>query len=609
MGPSFEEDLREEARELRARDLWRELPASDSTAPEADFTSSDYLGLARHPAVIAGAREALETHGSGARASRLLGGGSELDERVEAYFASWIGAEAALLFPTGYQANLGLAVGLAREGDVILSDERNHASTIDAIRLSKARVRVVKHCDLADLKRGLEDCTHYRRRFVFTEGVFSMDGDAAPLREVHELCKEHDAWLAVDEAHAVGIVGPEGRGAWARAESDGAGSERLVARVVTGGKALGVAGALVLGSRALRESLVQRARSFVFTTGIAPPVAGALLAAAGLARAADAERRSLRARMRQLCDLLERPLPEAAILPWILGTNRAALDTANRLQAEGLDVRAVRPPTVAEGSARLRIVLHAYNDSKSIERLARCLEESHPSHPPADEPSLPTAKPLFVVGTDTGIGKTVVSALICRAAAKTGVVTYWKPVQTGTDSDTEEVGRLCAGADVRFETPGHCFSLPASPHEAAAAEDSEVDLSRLDRELARIHAEASGTLVCELAGGLHVPLTMGFTQADFLARHGPRLALVARSGLGTLNHTLLTLEALRARGLRPDALFLVGDEHPSNHETLAAMGGMARVHDVPLFDDVTDEALDGWIDGRTLDDLLGGSER
>src|SRR5688572_26873686 len=229
-----------------------------------DLGSNDVLGLARHPRVVAAAKGAIEEHGAGGRASRLLRGGSPLDERAEAAVAEWLGAEAALLFPSGYQANLGLLGTLVGRGDALFSDRLNHASLIDGARLSRAQVFVHAHGDLDELARLLALARGARRRLVVTESIFSMDGDAAALAELDELCERHDAWLVVDEAHAIGVVGPTGAGAWAARGARSSG--RLAARVVTGGKALGVSGAFVVGSRVLREELVNHARALLFTT-------------------------------------------------------------------------------------------------------------------------------------------------------------------------------------------------------------------------------------------------------------------------------------------------------------------------------------------------------
>jgi 8-amino-7-oxononanoate synthase len=504
---------------------------------------------------------------------------------VEQRVAEWLGAEDALLFPSGYQANLGLVTTLAGRGDAVLADALVHASLVDAARLSRARVRVFGHNDLAALDALLIESRGARRRLVLTESIFSMDGDAAPLNEMSQLCARHGAWLVVDEAHAVGLLGDEeqpGSGAWRSVLGRGANESVLAARVVTGGKALGVAGGLVVGSAHLRAEMIGRARAFLFTTGTSPLVTGALCAAVPIARqAAEARTRAL-AHARRLAQALGIEEPAAAIVPVIVGANEDALLRAQRLARAGLDVRAVRPPTVPVGTARLRIACHATNSEAEVERLIGELRgfDSHPA-PRSTVLRTTLARPLVVVGTDTGVGKTIVSALLVQAASRLGSTAYWKPVQTGDDCDTSEVRRLTEGSAAVFHEPAHRFPLAASPHHAAAAAGEVVDVEGLDAELERLtratgstSRDGRNTLIVELAGGLLVPLTDTLTQADWLSERRPDIVLVARSGLGTLNHTLLTLEALGARGLEVRALFLVGEPHPSNLRTLEERCGV-----------------------------------
>jgi 8-amino-7-oxononanoate synthase len=595
--------LADELQRWRAAGLLREL--GEPRPGAADFTTNDYLGLARHPAVVDRARRALEEWGAGGRASRLLGGGSPGDAAVERAAAGWLGAEAALLFPSGYHANLGLLGALAGPGDRILSDELDHASLVDGARLSRAELSIFRHRDLEHLERLLAAPSPARRTLVVTESVFSMDGDRAPLDELARLCARHGAELVFDEAHAAGVVGPEGAGGWAEASDRGSGRGQSapgpVARVVTGGKALGCAGALVVGSARLRELLVNRARSFAFSTAAPPAVAGGLTAAIALARAASAERARCRELARRLAAALGLPPPAAAIVPIVIGDAERAVSAAAELAERGLCVRAVRPPTVPPGTSRLRVVCHAFNTDEELERLIAALEPI-PRLERAPAAPIP-ARALFVAGTDTEIGKTVVAALLARAAARAGSARYWKPVQTGAASDSQVVERL---AGVRAHEPGYHFALEASPHAAARAEGQTIALARLDELLDRHARTASGgVLVVELAGGLLVPLDDELTQLDWLARRRPPLVLVARSGLGTLNHTLLSLEALRHRHLEPRALFLVGPSHASNRATLAARAGIARIFEVPRFATLDPAALDAWLDEHDLGGVLG----
>lgn len=610
MSRALDELLNVELDAWRARGLERTLDdeTAATSAPARDFASNDYLGLARDERVVEAARRALVEGGAGARAARLLGGGSRWHVEAERAAAGWIGGAApheALLFPTGFQANLGVVGALAGRGDALCSDELVHASLVDAARLSRAHVRVFRHGDLDELAHALVQSRGARRRLVVVEGVFGMDGDMAPLAGLHELCTRHDAWLVVDEAHSAGVVGPRGRGACAELGLDEVSGSRLAARVVTGGKALGVAGAFVVGSARLRALLLQRARSFLFTTSPPPSVAGALAKAIELAAGMDDARARTRAHAQRLARLLDRPEPAAAIVPLPIGSNERVVALKQRLARAGFAVGAVRPPTVPEGGARLRLIAHATNGEHEVDALAHEITSAHASvfatpvdqHVPHVAPRLSGARTLFVVGTDTGVGKTVASALLLAAARAHGRAAYWKPVQTGDEDDAATVRALAAATDAEILPNLHAFALPASPHAAAAAERATIEPAALDAALARHRAAlAGGTLLVELAGGLLVPYRAGerpFTQADWLARAGAgvEVVLVARSGLGTLNHTLLTLEAMRARHLRIAALLLVGPPHRTNRETLAELGGVPQRFEIAPFEPLDAAAI------------------
>ena len=435
--PGLVENLRREMELWEAAGLRRTLASAGSAGDRGehggpvDFASNDYLGLARDPAIVAAARKALDEHGAGGRASRLLGGGSPLHEEAERRCAEWLGAEAALLLPSGYQANLALLSSLAGRGDALFSDRLNHASLIDGARLSRARVHVYEHLDHDELERQLEREKDARRRLVVTEGLFSMEGDTPELARLNEICLAHDAWLVIDEAHSVGLLGPEGAGAWAASGLE-AGEHRLAARVVTAGKALGVSGAFVVGPEELREHLINRGRPFVFTTAPSPALAGALVAAVERCRAADAERASLRTHATELARRLGAPAPAGAIVPLKLGDPEAAVELMQTLAARGFDARAVRPPTVPPEASGLRLVVHAYNTESEIDELVRELEgASHGAGPVPAAARPDVSRALFVVGTDTGIGKTLVSALrAAKVRRRTG--SPCKPATTAT---------------------------------------------------------------------------------------------------------------------------------------------------------------------------------
>jgi len=596
-----------------SRGLRRDLDAQSRASFERDreFTSNDYVSLSDDERVIAAARDALERFGVGGRAARLLGGGCELDARAEVAAAEWLGDEASLFFPSGYQANAGLLTALTGPGAAIFSDRLNHASIIDAARLSRSRVHVFGHLDLEHLEAQLASERTATRRVVVTESVFSMDGDLAPLLELHELCERHDAHLVVDEAHATGLIGPRAAGAWCAVDPDGAIARsprsRLAARLVTGGKALGVTGAFVVGSRLLREHLSNRARSFVFTTAPSPAISGALCAAIEIASDDDERAERALSLARRFARSLGLPPPAAAIVPFVVGDSREAVALSRSIGESGLDVRAVRPPTVPEGTARLRVAFHAHNSDEAVDTLVARLRVER-RQPPVERRGgtgaemrgdlaprdAVRARTVIVVGTDTDVGKTVVSAVWARAALRRGPTTYWKPVQTGDASDTRTVAGL-AGRGLSVAEPRHEFPLPASPHTAAASAGRRIDFDDVLESLDTLRTHTRGTLIVELAGGLLVPYDARHTQADLIEAARAEIVLVARAGLGTLNHTLLTMEALAARGRRPIALVLVGDRHAANEATLRDRTGLSVYSLEPLVP-LDTASIDAWLD-------------
>ena len=607
---SYAAEFAAEVESWRARGLGRSLisPASgDAGAQEAtlDFTSNDYLGLGSDSRIVAGAIRALEAHGASGRASRLLGGGSPNILAVEQKFADWLGAESALLTPSGYQANMTLLPAVAGRGDVIVSDELNHASLIDAMRLSGATVHIFSHGDAGEAAHILSQALHARRRFVVTEAVFSMDGDVSPLVELDRICAHYSAGLIVDEAHAAGVLGPQGRGGCAAA------GVVPLARIVTGGKAMGAAGGMIAGPKALTELLIHRGRGFVFSTAVSPATVGALDASIDIVAGADRARAQLRDHARSVALALGVAAPEAAIVPVPIGPSTGAVEAQAALLEQGMDVRAVRPPTVPEGTARLRVVCRATHTDEDVKKLGAALSKMALGDPPAQaeraDAPCPPPRSLVIVGTDTDIGKTVVSA----AASLALDARYWKPVQTGDDSDTDEVARLAGTCDSggtevprAIAPPRYWFSLPASPHTAAAEEGAEVDVDELETALKTRRAEAAPRrLVVELAGGLLVPLNGEATQADWIARKRPRaealdVLLVARSALGTLNHTLLTLESLRARGMKPKALVLVGEPHEANARTLRPL--VPALFELPVLPGPSRASLVEWLGENDL---------
>jgi 8-amino-7-oxononanoate synthase len=341
-----------------------------------DLSSNDYLNLSTHPALAERMASAAVREGCGSTGSRLLRGERERFRALEERFAAFKGTERSLYFSSGYLANLAVVPTLAEPNDVIFSDERNHASLIDAIRLSRARRVVFRHNDIDQLASLLRDHRgEGGEMFVVVESLFSMDGDFAPLAEYAALCGADGASLVVDEAHAVGVAGPRGSGL---IESCAIDSEAVCVSINTAGKALGVAGAFVAGAASTIEYLVQRARPFVFSTAPPPPVAAALEASLDLVEFEPERRRRLTSRVERLRARLgdqglEPPPSASHIVPIIVGDNRRAVAAARSLQARGFDVRAIRPPSVPEGTARLRISLNAGLSDDTIDRFVAAL--------------------------------------------------------------------------------------------------------------------------------------------------------------------------------------------------------------------------------------------
>lgn len=374
---------------LRRDQLWRERIALESAQGPCvriegraylNFCSNDYLALAAHPQVSSALAEAARQYGAGAGASPLVCGRSLPHAALETELAAWLRRDRALLFSSGYLANLAVATAfISGRGALIAEDRRNHASLLDGALLSRARLRRYRHGDpaaLAALLRGPET-----QKLVLTDSVFSMDGDIAPLRELAEACRTAAALLAVDDAHGLGVLGESGAGAL---EAAGLGQAEVPLLVGTFGKALGTAGAFIAGPEPLIELLVQRARSYIYSTAQPPALAAATLAALHVLRAEPARRRVLQqniARFRQRAQAAGIALArsDTPIQPLILGTAARALAAAATLRARGILVQAIRPPTVPRGGARLRITLSSGHDGGQIDRLVDALAEITPA--------------------------------------------------------------------------------------------------------------------------------------------------------------------------------------------------------------------------------------
>ena len=397
--PDFREELQHELESIRAAGLHRELRRVDSPQGSRiqiggreflNLSSNDYLGFANHPTLKEAAVKAVEKFGAGAGASRLISGSLAPHHELEESLAAFKATEAALTFSTGYATALGTICSLVGKDDVIILDKLVHASIVDAARLSGAKLRVFAHNDLDDLESKLKWAAEVRssklkvqsrkpRTLVVTESVFSMDGDLATLRNIVELKERYGAWLMLDEAHATGLFGPHRRGLAEAHEV----SERIEIQMGTLGKALGASGGYVCGGRALIDLLINRARSFVFST--APVSAAAAAARAGIELLQSNEGEERRVHLWSLVDELKNalvgsrfklPVIQSAIVPLIVGGENAAIDLAAALRERGIFVPAIRYPTVARSKARLRVTLTAEHTTADLRQFIAALNDA-----------------------------------------------------------------------------------------------------------------------------------------------------------------------------------------------------------------------------------------
>ncbi len=381
MNSNLSKYVRSSLEDLEGKNLYRELRPLLWSQPGAgkwmeiegkrflNLCSNNYLGLSFHPRVMEAARQSLQLYGCGSGASRLICGDLSLNEKLEERLAALKGQESALLFNSGYNANLGVISGLAKPGDVVFSDELNHASIIDGCRLSRAAVQVFPHKDMRALETKLKAKSEAgTRRFIVTDAVFSMDGDLAPLPELVSLAERYDCTLIIDEAHATGTIGPGGKGLVAHYGLE----KKPLVIMGTLSKALGCFGAFISGSEELRKYLINFSRSFIYTTALPPVVLASALEAVAvledeprlvekLQNNADYVREGLR---KLGCRVSENPTP---IIPLIAGKAERALRMADLLRQEGLMVTAVRPPTVPEGGSRIRLTVMANHTREELD--------------------------------------------------------------------------------------------------------------------------------------------------------------------------------------------------------------------------------------------------
>lgn len=352
-----------------------ERAAEQAEPALVNFASNDYLGLASDPRVVAAGVRAAEQYGWGAGASALVSGWRVPHQELAQALASFEGTEAVLVFPTGYAANMGTLAALVGRGDAVYSDRLNHACLIDGARLSRAQVRIFAHNDVAALESLLAaDRGRFRRRLIATEGVFGMDGELAPLAELVDLAERHEAMLLVDEAHATGVYGPEGRGA---CEACGV-LDRVPIRIGTLSKALGSQGGFVAGSKRLIDWLVNHARPLIYSTALPPAVAAAAHEAVRIVQRETERRAQLWRLAGRLHESLDRhglalgPMP-SPIVPVLAGQPQRALAWAEHLRGLGFWVPAIRPPSVPEGTSRLRISLSTAHREEQVDALAAAI--------------------------------------------------------------------------------------------------------------------------------------------------------------------------------------------------------------------------------------------
>ena len=340
-----------------------------------NFCSNDYLGLAGHPDIGLALKQAADVYGTGSGASHLVSGHSVVHHKLEEQLAEYTGRPRALLFSTGYMANIGAINALIGRRDLVLQDQLNHASLLDGGRLSQADFQRYKHVDMASLEQRLEQSSA-ERKLIVTDGVFSMDGNLAPLREISRLAEKHSAWLMVDDAHGVGVLGQQGGGL---VEELNMTVEQVPVLVGTLGKSFGTFGAFVAGSEALIETLIQFSRSYIYTTALPPAIAAATLASLKIVREESWRRDrlvQLVARFRRGAQQIGLQLAESntPIQPVLINNDEKVMQVGQQLRAAGFLVGAIRPPTVPVGTGRLRITFSANHSEEQVDQLVAALD-------------------------------------------------------------------------------------------------------------------------------------------------------------------------------------------------------------------------------------------
>jgi 8-amino-7-oxononanoate synthase len=377
--------FQDEINDLKRTGLYRELRTVESEQDSSVvingkrvlmFSSNNYLGLANHPELKKASMDAASRYGTGSGGSRLISGNMEVHRTLEKELALFKGTDRALLFSSGYHANVGTISAFAGEGDVILSDELNHASIVDGCRLSKGEVRIYKHADINSLKEILRRSSRFKKRLIVTDSVFSMDGDVAPLPDIVDLAEKYSALVMVDDAHGTGVLGKNGKGAIEHFGLDG----RVDIQMGTLGKALGSFGAYIAGSEDLIHYLVNKARSLLYTTALPPSVCGSALAALKILgekpELVNQVKNNANYFRKGMSDLgFSIPESETPILPLILGDPSMTMNMAQGLFDKGIYVQGIRPPTVPDRTSRLRITLMATHTKEQLDLGLRAFEK------------------------------------------------------------------------------------------------------------------------------------------------------------------------------------------------------------------------------------------
>ena len=386
---SLDNILKKELQLLQQQSLYRQRKITDGVQQVQlkingksmlSFCSNDYLGLANHPDIIKAFQQGINDYGAGSGAAHLVSGHSRAHHELEESLADYTGRSRALLFSTGYMANLGIVNALINKGDSVFQDKLNHASLVDAALLSTAHTgsqfKRYPHNNINRLDKLLAQTDNSTRKLVMTDAVFSMDGDLAPVVAMSKLCQQHNSWLMLDDAHGFGVLGANGAGT---AEHFSLDQQQLPVYMATLGKAMGGFGAFVAGSEELIETLIQKARSYIYTTAMPPAIAQALLMSIQISRKESWRREKLTQLITQFRTGAEQLglalMPsQTAIQPIMVGDNKTAMDISRVLEQQGILITAIRPPTVPKGTARLRITLSAQHNETDIDRLLSVLE-------------------------------------------------------------------------------------------------------------------------------------------------------------------------------------------------------------------------------------------